>query len=74
MDESKGQEGNAAEVKHLIGFTVGSEEYGLELLRVREVIRMRQITRLPKAPPCVKGIINLRGFACMPTSSSLPRR
>jgi len=45
----------------LISFTVGAEEYGLELLRVKEVIRMRQITWLPKAPACVKGIINLRG-------------
>jgi purine-binding chemotaxis protein CheW len=60
MEESKTREG-AAEVKQLIGFTVGAEEYGLELLRVREVIRMRRITWLPKAPSCVKGIINLRG-------------
>ena len=49
------------EVKQLISFTVGEEEYGLELLNVREVIRMRQVTWLPKAPACVKGIINLRG-------------
>ena len=48
-------------VKQLISFTVGAEEYGLELLRVKEVIRMRQITWLPKAPACVKGVINLRG-------------
>jgi purine-binding chemotaxis protein CheW len=50
-----------AEVRQLISFMVGAEEYGLELLRVKEVIRMRQITWLPKAPACVKGIINLRG-------------
>jgi purine-binding chemotaxis protein CheW len=61
MDELKTREGNTAEVKQLISFTVGAEEYGLELLRVKEVIRMRQITWLPKAPSCVKGIINLRG-------------
>jgi purine-binding chemotaxis protein CheW len=52
---------SGVEVKQLISFTVGAEEYGLELLRVKEVIRMRQITWLPKAPSCVKGIINLRG-------------
>ena len=45
----------------MISFSVGEEEYGLELLCVKEVIRMREITWLPKAPPCVKGIINLRG-------------
>jgi len=49
MKESKTRLGKAA------------EEYGLELLRVKEVIRLRQITWLPKAPSCVKGIINLRG-------------
>ena len=61
MDESRNSEGTAGELKQLISFTVGAEEYGLELLRVKEVIRMRQITWLPKAPACVKGIINLRG-------------
>ena len=60
MGASETREGNA-EGKQLISFTVGAEEYGLELLRVKEVIRMRQITWLPKAPSCVKGIINLRG-------------
>ena len=48
-------------ITQLISFRVGVEEYGLELLRVKEVVRMRQITWLPKAPSCVKGIINLRG-------------
>ena len=60
VEESKTQE-LAAEVKQLISFTVGDEEYGLELLRVKEVIRVREITWLPKAPSFVKGIINLRG-------------
>jgi purine-binding chemotaxis protein CheW len=54
-------EKDSAEVKQLISFTVGEEEYGLELLRVKEVIRVRQVTWLPRAPSCVKGIINLRG-------------
>jgi len=52
---------DSTEVRQLIGFTVGNEEYGLELLKVREVIRPRQVTWLPNAPSCVKGIINLRG-------------
>ena len=47
--------------KKFISFTVGEEEYGLELLRVREVIRVRETTWLPRAPSFVKGIINLRG-------------
>lgn len=55
--EVKGTE----EVRQFITFAVGSEAYGLELLRVREVIRVRDITWLPKAPEFVRGIINLRG-------------
>jgi len=61
MLDVKDEKKSSDETKQLISFTVGSEEYGLELLRVKEVIRMRQITWLPKAPACVKGIINLRG-------------
>ena len=52
---------SAKDLRQFITFTVGEEEYGLELLRVKEVIRLRQITWLPKAPVFVKGIINLRG-------------
>lgn len=52
---------DASEIKELISFTVGSEEYGLELFRVKEVIRVPRITWLPKAPRFVKGIISLRG-------------
>ena len=49
------------ELRQFISFSVGDEEYGLELLRVKEMIRVREITWLPKAPRFVKGIINLRG-------------
>jgi len=61
MTETVTKGATSSEMRQLISFTVGSEEYGLELLRVKEVIRMREITWLPKAPACVKGIINLRG-------------
>jgi len=50
-----------AEMRQLISFTVGSEQYGLELMNVKEIIRMRDATWLPQSPSCVKGIINLRG-------------
>ncbi|MGO9310926.1 MAG: chemotaxis protein CheW [Spirochaetia bacterium] len=52
---------DTGELRQFISFSVGEEEYGLELLRVKEVIRVREITWLPKAPSFVKGIINLRG-------------
>ena len=45
----------------LISFTIGNENYGVDIQTVKEVIRHREITRLPKAPAFVKGVINLRG-------------
>ena len=61
MDALKDRVDTRGEVRQFISFSVGDEEYGLELLRVKEVIRVREITWLPKAPSFVKGIINLRG-------------
>ena len=61
MEDSRQQHEADSEASQLISFMVGQEEYGLEILRVKEVIRMREITRLPRAPRFVKGIINLRG-------------
>jgi purine-binding chemotaxis protein CheW len=42
-------------------FRLAREEYGLEILKVRELIGLMEITRVPKAPPHVRGVINLRG-------------
>jgi purine-binding chemotaxis protein CheW len=42
-------------------FTLANEEYGICLLKVREIIGIMNITPLPHSPPHVKGVINLRG-------------
>ena len=42
-------------------FALGEEEYGLTVLRVREIIKLMDITVVPQVPPHVKGVINLRG-------------
>lgn len=42
-------------------FRLGTEEYGVEILRVREIIGLIDITPLPRTPDFVKGVINLRG-------------
>lgn len=42
-------------------FRLAREEYGLEILKVRELIGLMEITRVPKAPAHVRGVINLRG-------------
>ena len=61
MENLSKQREMEGDLNQLISFIVGEEEYGLEILRVKEVIRIREITRLPRAPSFVKGIINLRG-------------
>jgi purine-binding chemotaxis protein CheW len=61
MSEQGKSQAAAGEVKQLISFAIGEEEYGFELRYVKEVIRMREITWLPEAPSCVLGIVNLRG-------------
>jgi purine-binding chemotaxis protein CheW len=42
-------------------FKLGGEAYGLQILKVRELIGLMDITRVPSAPACIRGIINLRG-------------
>lgn len=44
-----------------LSFFLDNEEYGLEILKVVEIIKVMPITRIPKAPTEVRGIINLRG-------------
>lgn len=42
-------------------FTLGAEEYGIGILKIKEIIGMMPITTLPRTPEFVKGVINLRG-------------
>ena len=46
---------------HMVGFTVGSEEFCVDILKVQEIIRMLEITKIPNAPDYAEGVINLRG-------------
>jgi len=55
----------AAESQTLAGkyltFILGAEEFGLQILKVREIIGYMDITAVPRAPLDVRGVINLRG-------------
>lgn len=48
------------EIKVIV-FALGEEEYGIEVDKVKTVERLMPITRVPKTPPFVKGVVNLRG-------------
>jgi len=45
----------------LVTFFLGKEEYGIPIERVREIIRVGDITRVPEAPPHIRGVTNVRG-------------
>ncbi|PZE22432.1 chemotaxis protein CheW [Paenibacillus xerothermodurans] len=49
------------EIKVIV-FALGDEEYGVEVDKVRTIERMQPMTRVPKTPAFVKGVINLRGM------------
>ncbi|WP_235269922.1 chemotaxis protein CheW [Geoalkalibacter subterraneus] len=42
-------------------FRVGEELYGLDIMKIREIIKPQKLTPVPKAPPFIEGVINLRG-------------
>ena len=40
---------------------LGDEEYGIDITKVKEIIGVMSVTHIPRTPPYVKGVINLRG-------------
>ena len=50
-----------ATVQAHVTFFLGREEFGVPILRSREIVRVTEITRIPEAPPHVRGVLNLRG-------------
>jgi purine-binding chemotaxis protein CheW len=51
----------AREIIQLASFMVGDDHYALDIMRIKEIIQPLPITRVPKAPPFVEGVIALRG-------------
>src|SRR5208283_5160918 len=49
------------ELLQLVTFNLGNEEFAVAILKVQEINRMKEITRVPNSPPYVEGVINLRG-------------
>jgi len=45
----------------LVVFNIGDEEFGVEINQVREIVKLVSITRMPKAPSFIEGVVNLRG-------------
>jgi len=58
MQENQGM----ADGRELLTFTLGSEEYGIDILKVQEIRGYDAVTTIANAPSFIKGVINLRGI------------
>ena len=54
---------SAAAVTSYITFKLGDELFAIDVARVREVLDLSEITRVPSAPPYMRGVVNVRGSA-----------
>ncbi len=61
MSETNVEMNQMVNAGKFLTFHLAGEEYGLEILKVKEIIGLMKITELPRTPDFVKGVINLRG-------------
>lgn len=59
--EDNTPEQGSEEIVQLVGFILGNEGYGVDIQKVQEINRILEITRVPRTPEFVMGVINLRG-------------
>jgi len=61
VNPSASEVGIKAKPGKYLTFFLGDEQYGLEIMKVQDIISMMSITRVPKTPDYIRGVINLRG-------------
>jgi len=61
VSRSASMSGAVTSIREFLAFKLGTEEYGIDILRVQEIRSYEQPTRMANAPAFVKGVINLRG-------------
>ncbi len=61
MREQDEKKGDLNELLQLVSFKIGEEEFGIDILKVQEINRMMQITKVPNSPDFIDGVVNLRG-------------
>src|SRR5476651_177559 len=59
---ASGKSGSEVAGQEYLAFTLGKEEYGLDILKVQEIRGYEAVTRVANAPEFVKGVVNLRGI------------
>ncbi|MDM8547962.1 chemotaxis protein CheW [Candidatus Venteria ishoeyi] len=61
LDAQDEQASEKDQLMQLVGFVIGNEIFGVDILMVQEIIRGAVVTAIPNAPEFVEGVINLRG-------------
>jgi len=59
--EDKDKTSQLLDEEQLVTFKIGTEEYGIKIANVQEINRMTEVTKIPRAPDYIEGIVNLRG-------------
>ena len=54
-------ENSSNDLIQIVSFKLGEEEFGVDILKIQEINRMIELTKVPQAPHFVEGVINLRG-------------
>lgn len=55
------QAADGGQTSQIVGFRLGNEEYGIDIMTVQEIILMGEITKIPEVADYISGLINLRG-------------
>ena len=61
ITSTRNSSSGADELLQIVTFQVGNETFGLDILKVHEIIRFQPLTRIPNLPDYVEGVLNLRG-------------
>ncbi|HEY9397164.1 MAG TPA: chemotaxis protein CheW [Burkholderiales bacterium] len=61
MSQNDKHEDTGAQGGEFLTFALGTEEYGIDILKVQEIRGYDAVTRIANAPPYIKGVMNLRG-------------
>jgi len=56
-----GRQARGDELVQLAAFRIGGEEYAIDIMRIKEIIHPLKITKVPKAPKFIEGVVELRG-------------
>jgi purine-binding chemotaxis protein CheW len=61
MNQAKQSAKQVTQVRQFLMFSLGTEEYGIDILKVQEIRGYGQVTRIANTPAFIKGVTNLRG-------------